>query len=423
MGLAAAFAVAVAVLMSLTLLPAFLGAMGRRALPRKLRGRTNNPVATAPKWTTRWIDSILRRPWRALLSTSAVLLIIATPVLSMQTSLAIPGGEDPQSSQRAAYDLIADKFGDGAQDPLIALVSSSADLDAALSDAVDEISEFDDVATVIPSGVSDDGTVGLLTVLAESGPLDPETTQLVRDIRAITIDDATISVTGATAMGLDSDEQLRNALVTYVILIAGLALFLLILLFRSILVPVIATVGFLLSLGAGLGATVAVFQWGWLDAVISAPQGNPLLTLLPIVVTGILFGLAMDYEVFLVSRIHEAYQKGQSPVSAIREGFLHSAPVVVAAALIMAAVFGGFALSHSSLVGSIALALAVGVLADALLVRMVLMPALLALLGNAAWWNPAWLDKVLPTIDVEGHSLDLPQASDDMETDLIQTAR
>jgi RND superfamily putative drug exporter len=423
MGLAAAFAVAVAVLMSLTLLPAFLGAMGRRALPRKLRVRTNNPVATAPKWTTRWIDSILRRPWRALLSTSAVLLIIATPVLSMQTSLAIPGGEDPQSSQRAAYDLIADKFGDGAQDPLIALISSSADLDAALSDAVDEISEFDDVATVIPSGVSDDGTVGLLTVLAESGPLDPETTQLVRDIRAITIDDATISVTGATAMGLDSDEQLRNALVTYVILIAGLALFLLILLFRSILVPVIATVGFLLSLGAGLGATVAVFQWGWLDAVISAPQGNPLLTLLPIVVTGILFGLAMDYEVFLVSRIHEAYQKGQSPVSAIREGFLHSAPVVVAAALIMAAVFGGFALSHSSLVGSIALALAVGVLADALLVRMVLMPALLALLGNAAWWNPAWLDKVLPTIDVEGHSLDLPQASDDMETDLIQTAR
>lgn len=288
---------------------------------------------------------------------------------------------------------------------------------------MDAISELDDVATVIPSGVSDDGTVGLLTVLAESGPLDPETTQVVRDIRAIAIDDATLSVTGATAMGLDSDEQLRNALVTYVILIAGLALFLLILLFRSILVPVVATVGFLLSLGAGLGATVAVFQWGWLDPVISAPQGNPLLTLLPIVVTGILFGLAMDYEVFLVSRIHEAYRKGQSPVSAIREGFLHSAPVVVAAALIMAAVFGGFALSHSSLVGSIALALAIGVLADALLVRMVLMPALLALLGKAAWWNPAWLDKLLPVIDVEGHSLNVSQTSDDTASNLVTTAR
>lgn len=423
MGLAAAFAVAVAVLMSLTLLPAFLGAMGRRALPRKLRVRANNPAATAPKWTTRWIDAVLRRPWRALLSTAVALLVIAAPVVTMQTSLVIPGGEDPQSSQRAAYDLIAEKFGDGAQDPLIALVSSQGDLDAALSEAAKSISALHDVATVIPSGVSDDGTTGLLTVLADSGPLDPKTTQLVRDIRAVDVDHAAIAVTGATAMGLDSDEQLRNALVTYVILIAGLALFLLILLFRSILVPVIATIGFLLSLGAGLGATVAVFQWGWLDPVISAPQGNPLLTLLPIVVTGILFGLAMDYEVFLVSRIHEAHRKGLSPVSAIREGFLHSAPVVVAAALIMTAVFGGFALSHSSLVGSIALALAVGVLADALLVRMVLMPALLALLGKAAWWNPAWLDRLLPTIDVEGHSLNLSQTSDGEESDLVPAAR
>jgi putative drug exporter of the RND superfamily len=230
--------------------------------------------------------------------------------------------------------------------------------------------------------------------------------QLVRDIRETEVDDGSLAVTGSTAIGLDSDEQLRAALITYVAIIVGLALLLLILLFRSLLVPLIATVGFLLSLGAGLGATVAIFQWGWLDALVQAPQGNPLLSLLPVVVTGILFGLAMDYQVFLVSRIQEAYRAGLTPRDAIRAGFDRAAPVVVAAAAIMTAVFGGFALSPSSLVGSIALALAVGVIADAFLVRMVFVPALLMILGRHAWWLPRWLDKLLPHIDVEGEAHD-----------------
>jgi RND superfamily putative drug exporter len=178
-------------------------------------------------------------------------------------------------------------------------------------------------------------------------------------------------------------------------------------LFRSILLPVIATLGFLLSLGAGLGATVAVFQWGWLDALISAPQCTPLLSLLPIVVTGILFGLAMDYQVFLVSRMQEAHVRGLSPREAIRSGFRHSASVVVAAAAIMAAV-------HSSLIGSIALALTVGVVADAFIVRMVLVPATLAMLGKTAWWMPRWLDRILPSTDVEGAAL-VPSRSADVE--------
>lgn len=415
MGLAAAFAVAVAVLMSLTLLPAFMGIMGRSALPKKMRVRTNFPAAS-PKWVTSWGNAVVRRPWLAVVGTTAALLVVAAPVLSMQTSLITPGGEDPDSSQRAAYDLIADKFGDGAQDPLVVLVSSRNNLDAAMEDSHREIGELEGVSTVIPSGVADNGRSGLLTVLADSGPLDEETRDLVRSIRALDIDDATLGVTGSTAIALDSDEQLRSALVTYIILIVGLALFLLIVLFRSLLVPLIATLGFLLSLGAGLGATIAVFQWGWLDGLISAPQGNPLLSLLPIIVTGILFGLAMDYEVFLVSRIHEAHRTGADPVAAIRTGFSQSAPVVVAAALIMTAVFSGFALSHSSLVGSIALALAVGVVADALLVRMVLMPALLTILGKAAWWNPAWLNRILPEIDVEGHNLKERSAESDSET-------
>lgn len=189
-------------------------------------------------------------------------------------------------------------------------------------------------------------------------------------------------------------------------LIVGLSFLLLVVLFRSILVPLVATVGYLLSLAAGLGATVAVFQFGWLDSVFPSPQGDPLLSFLPIIVAGILFGLAMDHQVFLVSRMHEAHERGLSAKESILDGFARSAPVVIAAAAIMTAVFGGFAFAASSLVASIAFALAVGVVADAFVVRMVLVPASLALLGEAAWWLPGWLERALPRIDTEGHALD-----------------
>lgn len=406
MGLAAAFAVVVAVAMSLTLLPALMAFMGRRALPRAHRqAHEASDAESGPRWARTWGRVVTRRPWVALLGTVLILAAAATPLMSMQTTLSTPGGEDPDSTQRAAYDLIAEKFGAGAQDPLVVLVEgTSAGVDTA--EAERALAALDDVAMVLPSGVSADGTTAMLTVFAETGPLDERTTALVRDIRDVRVADATLAVTGSTAVGLDSDEQLRAALLTYVAIIVGLSLLLLIVLFRSLLVPLIATVGFLLSLGAGLGATVAVFQWGWFDALVSAPQGNPLLSLLPIVVTGILFGLAMDYQVFLVTRIHEAHLQGLDPKAAIRAGFDRAAPVVVAAAAIMTAVFGGFALSPSSLVGSIALALAVGVIADAFLVRMIAVPALLAILGRSAWWVPRWLDRVLPRVDVEGSALD-----------------
>jgi len=406
MGLAAALAVAVAVLMSLTLMPALMTWMGRRALSKSQRSNRSAGEVPAPKWATGWGRVVTRRPWTVAIATAAVLAVAAIPVLTMQTSLSIPGGENPESSQRAAYDLVADKFGAGAQDPLVVLVRTDQPIDAVTAEAHESIESLEDVHLVVPAGLSEDGTTALLTVFADSGPLDDRTVQLVRDIRSVEIDDATLAVTGGTAIGLDSDEQLQTALILYVALIVGLSLILLIILFRSILVPVVATVGFLLSLGAGLGATVAIFQWGWLGPLVQAPQGNPLLSLLPIVVTGILFGLAMDYQVFLVSRIHEAYRHGLSPTDAIRAGFERSAPVVIAAAAIMTAVFAGFALSPSSLVGSIALALAVGVIADAFFVRMIFVPAVLALLGRSAWWIPRWLDRVLPDLDVEGATLD-----------------
>jgi len=425
MGVAAAFAVLIAVLMAVTLLPALAATIGHRALPRTVRRLTETPEATRSRRTertgflTRWIEAVMRRPVIAVISAVAALLVVAAPVTSLRTALDTPGGEDPASTQRAAYQLVADAFGAGAQSPLIVLVTGDGAAERA-ADVAARIGSVDDVAAAMVAQTSDDGNAAMITVIADTGPLDSATEDLVHAIRDLPTTPGTdLRVTGSTAIGLDTDAQLSQALVTYLILIVGLSLVLLIILFRSLLVPVVATLGFLLSLGAGLGATVAVFQWGWLDPVIQAPQGNPLLSLLPILVTGILFGLAMDYQVFLVSRIHEAHAAGADPRAAIRLGFGRAAVVVAAAAGIMAAVFGGFALSHSSLVGSIALALAVGVLADAFVVRMIIVPAALTLLGRSAWWMPSWL-RWLPSVDAEGHGLDRhPTSSDEREPALV----
>lgn len=414
MGLAAAFAVFVAVLMALTLLPALAAFVGHRALRRRVRSNLLEPESrtAAPQpdarrgFLARWVDLVVRRPVLSAVGALAVLGLLAAPVTSLSTTLDTPGGEDPASTQRAAYELTADAFGAGSQSPLVVLVQGDTAIPAA-EQVVRDIEQLDDVAMVVPGQVNADGSAVMLTVIADSGPLDPATQDLVHAIRDVPDPDGVqVRVTGSTAINIDTDEQLQEALVLYLALIVGLSLILLIVLFRSLLVPLVATVGFLLSLGAGLGATVAVFQWGWLDALFQAPQGNPLLSLLPILVTGILFGLAMDYQVFLVSRMHEAHAAGASPRQAIRAGFRRSAVVVVAAATIMAAVFGGFALSPSSLVGSIALALTLGVVADAFLVRMIIVPACLSLLGRGAWWMPRWLDRVLPDIDAEGQALE-----------------
>jgi len=408
MGLAAAIAVIVAVLMAITFLPAVAAFAGARLLPRRARLRrpTARPVRTG-RFLPGWIQGIRKQPGLALAASVVVLGVVSVPLLGMSTSLVIPGGEDPRSTQRAAYDLVADKFGAGAQDPLVVLVETPGARAAAATDEVTSaIERLPGVAAVTPAGISTDGRVGRIIVSSNAGPLTTQTKELVHQIRTeVAAPGGELYVTGSTAIGIDSDQRLRDALITYLVIIVGLALVLLIVLFRSILVPLIATAGFLLSLGAALGTTTAVFQWGWFDGLIQAPQGNPLLSLLPVILTGIIFGLAMDYQVFLVSRMREAYVKGLNPRDAVVHGFRESAAIVVAAAGIMAAVFGGFALSPSSLVGSIALGLAAGVIADAFIVRMIVMPAALFLLGRAAWWMPRWLDRILPRVDVEGDRL------------------
>jgi len=422
MGMAGAFGVLVAVLLSLTLLPVFMKTLGVKALSKKHRKDLAAGVVfdedTTPKhgFVRRWGQAVVRRPVISLVTGVLVLVVVALPMLSMKTAFNVPGGTDPESTERAAYTLILDELG-GVQSPLIVLAEGD-DVASSTTALEDQLTGMAGVAQVTPAEVSADGQTARITVIPTGGPIDDSTKDLVHQLRedADSISGIHLEVTGETAIGIDQDAALSDALVTYLVVIVLISLALLVLLFRSLLIPLVATLGFLLSVGASFGASVAVFQWGWLPALVNAPQGDPMLSLLPILLVGVLFGLAMDYQVFLVSRIKEMHDRGLTPKDAVVEGFSRSAPVLVAAATIMTVVFAGFATSTFSVAASIAFGLMVGVLADAFIVRLVLMPALLSLLGKSAWYMPRWLDKILPSVDVEGHAVEhasAPIAGDD----------
>ncbi|WP_432889970.1 MMPL family transporter [Kribbella sp. CA-245084] len=403
MGLAGAFGVLIAVLMALTLLPVLLRTLGRRALPRRERSGTA-PDGHRVSVLHRWAAFVVRRPVWSFLGAIVVVGIVAVPMLDMKTASNIPGGNDPVSTQRHAYNLVVEKFG-GVQSPLVVLVQGN-DVSGELPIVENRLRALEGVQTVVTSAVTPQSDAALVTVVPRGGPIDDATKELVTTIRDLgNIGGVSLAVTGETAIGIDSNALLHKALIEYVVLIVGMSLVLLVLMFRSLLIPLAATLGYLLSVGASFGASVAVFQWGWFDSIIPAPQGDPMLSTLPIILVGVLFGLAMDYQVFLVSRIQEMHSRGASPKEAVIAGFSKSAPVLVAAAAIMAFVFAGFASSTMAVAASIALGLVVGVLVDAVLVRMIIMPAVLSLLGPAAWWLPTWLDRLLPHLDTEGHTL------------------
>ncbi|MFB2554398.1 MMPL family transporter [Herbiconiux liangxiaofengii] len=421
MGFAAAAAVLVAVLLSLTLLPAVMRTLGTRALSGKQRkalaaGELYTEGGVQKRGVMRgWGSFVVKKPIISAFAGVVILVIVALPLFSMKTAFNIPGGSDPQSTERTAYNLIVDEFG-GIQSPLIVLAEGD-DIASKTAQVEQDLAGLDGVRQVVPAEVSADGSMARITLIPNGSPIDDETKDIVHEIRdnADTPAGVHLEVTGETAIGIDQDAALTQALIKYIIVIVVISLLLLIVMFRSLLIPLIATLGYLLSVGASFGASTAVFQWGWLDPVIAAPQGDPMLSLLPLLLVGVLFGLAMDYQVFLVSRIKEMHDKGMDPKAAIREGFARSGPVLVAAAAIMTVVFAGFATGEFAIGASIAFGLMVGVMADAFIVRLVLMPALLSLLGNSAWWLPKWLDKIIPHVDTEGHSLDATPVAADQE--------
>ena len=413
-GLAAAFAVAVAVLIALTLLPAMLGFAGRRITGGKLKSRRLRALerGEGDSMGVRWARFVTRHPVKILGACVAVLLVLAIPALSMHLALPDDSTSDPGSTQRVAYDTLTRGFGPGYNGPLTVVVDArqAADPKSAAAQAKTILAALPDVASVSTPVFNTGGDVALLRAVPGSSPSSTQTVALVGDIRAHSAalqreTGAQFLVTGTTALNIDVSSKLGAAMLPYLLVVVGLALLLQMLVFRSLLVPLKAVFGFLLSVVATLGIVVAVFQWGWLASVIGVHQSAPIVSVLPIFMIGVVFGLAMDYEVFLVTRMREEYVHGAEPLAAIVTGFRHSARVVTAAAIIMISVFSGFLFNDIALVKSIGLGLAAAVLLDAFVVRMTLVPAVMALSGRHAWSLPRWLDRVLPNVDVEGERL------------------
>ncbi len=339
--------------------------------------------------------------------------MIAVPAMHMRLGAAGNAILPTSDTQRRAYDDISKAFGPGYNGQLAIVVTTSGTPDpkAAAAAVAQKIGATPGVVAVSPPQFDAAGNVAVLNVVPAAAPDAPQTTTLVQAIRSErpAIKAATGAgylVTGLTAANIDIAAKVSGALVPYLLTVVGLAFLLLLVVFRSVLVPLKATAGFVLSVLASLGALVAVFQWGWLGKILGVPATGPIQSFIPILLVGISFGLAMDYEVFLVTRIREAHTHGELPRPAVISGFRHSARVVTAAALIMTAVFAGFISNIDILVKEIGFGLAVAVLLDAFVVRLTIVPAVLALLGKSAWWRPRWLDRVLPHLDIEGQALD-----------------
>ncbi|GGJ23604.1 MMPL family transporter [Streptomyces brasiliensis] len=427
MGVAAAGTVAVAVLIALTMIPALLGYAGRKVKPagektRLLGGRrAARRTSAKPNLGTRWASFVVRRPVAVLLLGVVGLGAAAVPAASLELGLPDDGSQPTSTTQRRAYDLLSEGFGPGFNGPLLVVVDAqgSAHPKSAFRQVGDEIKGLDDVVTVTPPAPNQAGDTATITVIPKSKPSSATTEDLVHAIRdkgtEITADtDAKVLVTGSTAMNIDVSQKLNDALIPYLTLVVGLAFLLLIVVFRSVLVPLKAALGFLLSVLAALGAVVAVFQWGWLSGLMGVEETGPVMSMMPIFMVGVVFGLAMDYEVFLVTRMREAYVHGEKPRQAVVTGFKHGARVVTAAAVIMIAVFSGFIDSSEAMIKMIGFGLAIAVFFDAFVVRMAIVPAVLALLGKRAWWLPKWLERALPNVDVEGEGL---RAHDDRPRD------
>lgn len=413
MGLAAAATVLIAVLVALTLLPAILGLLKSKAFGGRVRRSVPKRDADGLVLNNgvRWARLIGRRPAAIALLVVVVLGVLAVPLKGLHLAFPTDSTSSSDTTQRKASDLMSVAFGPGREGPLLVVVDGRGiadpdDRSAAYDDVAAWASGQDDVANAQTFIKNEDGTGAQIMITPVSGPDETATEDLLANLRAGQSDieaqtGTSTGVTGVTAITTDVSQRLSDALPIYLAIVIGLAFILLMIVFRSILIPLTATLGFLLSVLATLGATVAVFS----DGAFGLMEGQPIVSFMPIFLIGVVFGLAMDYQVFLVTRIREAHVHGMSTREAVVDGFRNSARVVTAAAAIMTAVFSAFMLQDAAIVKSMGFALAAAVVFDAFIVRLVLIPALLYLLGERVWWLPAWLDRILPDVDVEGAKL------------------
>jgi uncharacterized membrane protein YdfJ with MMPL/SSD domain len=421
MALAAAGTVSIAVLIAITLLPATLGLAGDR-MKRKNRFLSwrLRPERMKESAAERWARFVTRRPLPILALGVAALLAIAIPATHMRLGLPDAGSQQTSSTERRAYDLLTEGFGPGFNGVLTVVVDApglSKDLQAEVARQTTKgLSALPDVAAVAEPVQNDAGDITIAYVTPKSSPSSKATEDLVslirdraKEVKATTgigaQEGIDVLVTGQTAINIDTSERLSAKLPSYLLVVVGLALILLILVFRSILVPVKAAVGFLLSIAASLGLVVWVFQDGHLNGLFDVAKTGPVVSFLPVLLIGILFGLAMDYEVFLISRVREHFVHSGEPRESVVTGYRQSGRVVTAAALIMISVFGSYVLDVDPVVKAIGLSLAFGVLVDAFVVRLTLVPAVMTLMKRAAWWLPKRLDQAMPNLDIEGEKL------------------
>ena len=411
MGSAGALSIATAVLIAVTLVPAMLALVGMRILRKSERASRDAGGVHDEEHRAAKTMGTGRAIARVLIG-AGVLVAVAIPAMDLRLNLPDGSSEAHDTTQYQAYATIADKFGEGQNGPLLVVADlpgspDEAELQTMQAAIAQTLAGQDDVTAVAPIGSSADRTVTAFQVVPEAGPTTESTEELVHTLRGLSIDGVDdLGVAGSASGNIDISDKLAAALPTYLMVVVGLSLIILIVVFRSLFVPVIATLGFILSYFAALGGVVAIYQWGWLADVFGVDSPGPILNFLPTLLVGILFGLAMDYMLFLGTGMREAYTHGVPAREAVVHGMRAGRSVVTAAAIIMIAVFGGFVFSHSAMIRPIGFALAFGVLVDAFLVRMLIIPALMHLVGDKAWWLPKWLDRILPDVDVEGAALE-----------------
>ena len=398
MAITAAATVLIAVLSALTLLPALLGIVGERICSDYARAKAahTHQKGSSHRVANTWSRFLVKNRYLAAVGALVVAGAIAAPMLDMNLGLPSGASYHPDTAQRQSFEVVSDSFGPGYNGPLV-LAATSPDDDAIpaadIAGIYRDLSDMDGVSAVSLGGLDEDGTTAVFSVIPDTAPTSAETADLVTAIRdhadAFTSDyGVDVGVTGFAALAIDVSERLASVLPLYIAVVVGLSLIVLLLVFRSIIVPIKATIGFLLSIGATFGATTAVFQWGWLQPLFGMDASAPVLSLLPIVLTGVLYGLAMDYEVFLVSSMKEAHVHGHTGRESVTVGFAVASRVVVAAAIIMISVFAGFIYNPEPMIAQFGFALAFGILVDAFLVRMTFVPAVMAIVGEKAWWLP-----------------------------------
>lgn len=410
MGFASALSVLFAVLTSILLLPSLISLLHKYIDPK------NEPAVTSKDSTTKWSRFVLNKPLIPILLGTILLGSLIIPFSQMRLGIPDDGMKPKESTQKKAYDIMSEEFGEGFNGPIPMLIKTTADknnpeaLQSNLGKIADDIEDMKNVEAVAPPRLTQDHDYALLIIIPEKGPNAEETSDLAKTLRNYHKEAQDqyhykTEISGQSVINIDMSEKLNDAIPLFSAVIMALAFFLLMLVFRSLLIPLIAMLGFALSLMASLGFTTLVMQQGFMDNLFGIHMNGPILAFLPVITIGILFGLAMDYEVFLMSRVHEEYTHTRDNMHSLKVGLKESGPVIIAAALIMFSVFIGFVFQDDVMIKSIGIALAFGVLFDAFIVRMMMVPALTALFGKASWYLPKWLDRILPKVDIEGHSI------------------